>query len=99
MRLKDSNGNEYMKFPQEYDPESVIKTVLFGQYASDRGQQYIDSGFKEAKEMLKNGTSAQETAESCGFKDYSTFYRLFKKSYGITPTECRRTGKKPKMIS
>ena len=52
-----------------------------------------------ACDMLVNGTHASEVALSCGFKDYSTFYRMFKKSYGITPTECRRTGKKPKMIS
>ena len=52
-----------------------------------------------ACDMLVNGMHASELALSCGFKDYSTFYRLFKKSYGITPTECRRTGKKPKMIS
>ena len=52
-----------------------------------------------ACDMLVNGIHASEVALSCGFKDYSTFYRLFKKSYGITPTECRRTGKKPKMIS
>ena len=52
-----------------------------------------------ACDMLVNGMHASEVALSCGFKDYSTFYRLFKKSYGITPTECRRTGKKPKMIS
>ena len=52
-----------------------------------------------ACDMLVNGIHASEVALSCGFKDYSTFYRLFKKSYGITPTECRRMGKKPKMIS
>ena len=52
-----------------------------------------------ACDMLVNGIHASEVALSCGFKDYSTFYRMFKKSYGITPTECRRTGKKPKMIS
>ena len=52
-----------------------------------------------ACDMLVNGIHANEVALSCGFKDYSTFYRMFKKCYGITPTECRRTGKKPKMIS
>ena len=51
-----------------------------------------------ACDMLVNGIHASEVALSCGFKDYSTFYRMFKKSYGITPTECRRTGKKPEMV-
>ena len=51
-----------------------------------------------ACDMLVSGARADEVAISCGFKDYSTFYRMFKKCYGITPTECRRTGKKPEMI-
>ena len=51
-----------------------------------------------ACDMLVNGIHASEVALSCGFKDYSTFYRMFKKCYGITPTECRRMGKKPEMV-
>ena len=51
-----------------------------------------------ACDMLVNGIHASEVALSCGFKDYSTFYRMFKKSYGITPTECRRMVKKPEMV-
>jgi AraC-like DNA-binding protein len=51
-----------------------------------------------ACDMLVNGIHASEVALSCGFKDYSTFYRMFKKCYGITPTECRRRGKKPEMV-
>ena len=38
-----------------------------------------------AREMLKNGTSAQETAENCGFKDYSVFYRAYVKHFGKAP--------------
>ena len=51
-----------------------------------------------ACDMLISGTHAGDVALSCGFKDYSTFYRMFKKSYGITPTKCRQMGKKPEMI-
>jgi AraC family transcriptional regulator len=51
-----------------------------------------------ACDMLISGTHAGDVALSCGFKDYSTFYRMFKKCYGITPTECRRMGKKPEMV-
>ena len=51
-----------------------------------------------ACDMLISGTHAGDVALSCGFKDYSTFYRIFKKCYGITPTECRRMGKKPEMV-
>lgn len=60
----ENDGSEYLKFPQEYDPESVIKTVLFGQYASDRGQEYIDSGFKGA--LSAKQTEQMELAEEYG---------------------------------
>jgi AraC-like DNA-binding protein len=51
-----------------------------------------------ACDMLVGGARADEVALSCGFKDYSTFYRMFKKCYGITPTECRRKERKPEMV-
>lgn len=61
---EDSNGNEYLKFPQEYDPESLAKTILFGQYASDRGQNYIDSGFKDKLSVKQ--TEQMKLAEEYG---------------------------------
>ena len=60
----ENDGSEYLKFPQEYDPESIIKTVLFGQYASDRAQEYIDSGFKGA--LSAKQTEQMELAEEYG---------------------------------
>ena len=38
-----------------------------------------------AKELLKSGASAQEAAEKCGFRDYSVFYRAYKKHFGASP--------------
>ncbi len=38
-----------------------------------------------AKELLRSGMTAQSAAESCGFKDYSVFYRAYKKLFGCTP--------------
>lgn len=60
----NDDGSEYLKFPQEYDPESIIKTVLFGQYASDRGQNYIDSGFGD--KLSAKQTEQMEIAEKYG---------------------------------
>lgn len=37
--------------------------------------------------MLKDGHSAQETAIECGFSDYSSFYRQFRATYGVSPRE------------
>ncbi|MBR3610057.1 MAG: hypothetical protein IKL57_01145 [Oscillospiraceae bacterium] len=43
----EADGDRYMKFAQEYDPESIVKNLLFGPYAAYAGQNYIDSGFKD----------------------------------------------------
>lgn len=38
-----------------------------------------------AKELLRKGTSIIQTSEQCGFQDYTSFFRSFKKEYGVTP--------------
>ncbi len=40
-----------------------------------------------AKEMMENGVSPIDVYQSCGFSDYSNFYRAFKTEYGISPKE------------
>lgn len=50
-----------------------------------------------ACDLMLSGLRAEEAALRCGFADYSTFYRVFRKSYGITPSECIRSGVKPRL--
>lgn len=38
-----------------------------------------------AREMLANGTPAGEAAQSCGFGDYSVFYKAYVKRFGHSP--------------
>ena len=38
-----------------------------------------------AKEKIRGGFSAQSAAESCGFGDYSAFYRAYTKHFGCAP--------------
>ena len=40
-----------------------------------------------AKEKIRNGFSIQQASESCGFKDYSSFYRAYTKHFGMAPKE------------
>lgn len=42
-----------------------------------------------AGELLRNGISAQEAAESCGFRDYSVFYRAYTGHFGHAPKRSR----------
>ena len=38
-----------------------------------------------AKTQIQNGKSVTEACYACGFRDYSTFSRAFKKKFGTTP--------------
>ena len=39
-----------------------------------------------AKGMISRGESAVSACASCGFKDYSSFFRLYKKQFGVSPS-------------
>ncbi len=40
-----------------------------------------------AKELLQKGESPMEVYFTCGFNDYTTFYRSFKKQFSLSPKE------------
>ena len=44
-----------------------------------------------AKQMLSTGKPSSEVYQSCGFGDYSNFYRAFKAEYQISPKEYMAT--------
>ena len=41
----------------------------------------------EAKKLIRNNVDFINIYSMCGFNDYSSFFRTFKKEYGITPKE------------
>ena len=43
-----------------------------------------------AAQLIREGVSAAEAAEKSGFEDYTVFYRAFRKSFGVTPSEFKK---------
>ena len=39
-----------------------------------------------AQQLIAQGENAQSVCQKCGFHDYSAFYRLYKKHFGVSPT-------------
>ena len=42
-----------------------------------------------ARQLILSGVSITEASVCCGFRDYSTFYRAYKKRYDTSPTADR----------
>lgn len=59
---------------------------LFKKQLGTTVSKYIMSKrISEAKKMLKSGMSVQQTAEKCGFTDYTSFIRAFNRTVGMSP--------------
>lgn len=65
--------------------ESRISHIYKENMGIGINQYIIKKRLSIAKEMLKLGTSLSEVTIRCGFQDYSSFLRSFKKAYDITP--------------
>ena len=40
-----------------------------------------------ARQLLATGEPAGQVCRSCGFSDYTSFYRAFKSEYGVSPRD------------
>lgn len=64
---------------------------LFGQYRLESPYRtLLNVRLAAAKQLLEQpGRTAEEIAYSCGFSDYSSFFRVFKNHAGIAPSAYR----------
>lgn len=70
-----------------YSPNYIIKT--FKQKYFVTPHRYLSKIRVEnaRKLLLSSGKSCQTISDECGFSEYSVFYKMFKKEYGLSPTE------------
>ena len=74
----------------------LSKYHMMRQFREETGysiHQYIlEKRILAAKDMILGGTQATVAAMECGFKDYSTFARAFRKKMGSMPSEAGMFG-------
>lgn len=88
-------------FSQPLNLETVAKNSLvsvnelcrlFKKHLGTTVSKYIASKrISEAKKLLKSGASVMQTAEKCGFADYTSFIRAFSRTVGVAPGKYKKT--------
>ncbi|MCR4851302.1 MAG: AraC family transcriptional regulator [Lachnospiraceae bacterium] len=98
--VKNSTFEKILKYVNGHIFDELSVTILAEKFYLSRSQigrlfkqsigaspwEYITvKRLIASREMLSSGMSAGETAEKCGFGDYSSFYRAYVKRYGESP--------------
>ena len=94
--------NSLVEYVEKHLDEKLSLDEVASHFYISRGtvnklfRQSMDSTFYKfltqrrlimAKSLIKEGHSMEEISVRCGFSDYSTFFKSFKKEYGISPRE------------
>jgi len=71
--------------------ESKLKQGFKAHFNTSIYQCYNDIRLKKAFDLIQNTTlQIKEIAYSCGFNDYVTFSKAFKKKFGFAPANLKR---------
>ncbi len=81
----DAIANEF--FVSKYHISHIFKDNM----GVSLHQYILKKRLYACKEALLGNVSISETYQSFGFRDYSSFYRAFKKEFGISPKEFKDT--------
>ena len=77
--------------PDVFHYSVVYVNSLFKRYVELSLWQYVITvRLDRVHDRLMEGAPVEKAARDCGFDDYSNFYRMFRKRYGITPTEYKK---------
>ncbi len=78
---------------QGHISEAGLYRCFISLYGSSPKQYILKLRLNEAVELLLQGTkSVQEIAQETGFQDAKYFSRIFKKQYGVPPSQYREIG-------
>lgn len=76
---KDAEGNPKLKYPVEQNFENLIKSMVFGKWATQGAKDYIDRGFKS---LSAKQTEGYEKAMKAGITS-EEFYKAYDAQRGI----------------
>lgn len=84
-----SNGELDIKFIESN--MNMSRSSIFRHLKMATGLSIVESvrqiRLNKSREMLADGLPVTDTAYACGFNDPAYFCRLFKKSFGLTPSQ------------
>ena len=70
--------------------KSTVSHMFTNQFHVSFYQWIIHQRLIAAKNGILSGVPLQQIWENCGFGDYSSFYRVFKKEFGVSPKEFKK---------
>ena len=65
--------------------KSQLNRYFRGLTGTTVGEYVTAKRLLSAKERISSGSAAAKACRECGFRDYSTFYRAYKKKFGAPP--------------
>ena len=90
LRLQDSKGGR-LGASRFYLSRSYLMHTFKEQTGYTIGGYLLTKRLFLAKELIAAGTPITEVCYSCGFQNYSTFSRAYKKSFGESPRDYRQS--------